>query len=123
MNTLAVQRKKKFIVVLIPTKELVFYELVQAPTPAYRALIINEEQLWKRTKEFLIMHNIDFVDTLPSLQDQLNEGIQPYQVSHDGHPNEHGHQVIARLLYAKIKSCADARTLVRPPDVKSKSIH
>lgn len=67
MNKLAVQQKKQFVVVLIPTKELVFKELVQDPSPNYRALIRNEEQLWKTTKEYLKMHDIDFVDTLPSL--------------------------------------------------------
>lgn len=102
MNNLAVKQKKQFVVVLIPTKELVFKELVQNPTQNYRVLIRNEELLWKTTKEFLIMHDIDFVDALPTLQDQLNRGIQPYQVSHDGHPNEYGHQAIARLLYTEI---------------------
>ncbi len=102
MSRLAVKQKKQFVVVLIPTKELVFKELVQSPSQNYSALIGNEEQLWKTTKEFLIMHDIDFVDALPTLQEMLNRGIQPYQVSQDGHPNEYGHQAIARLLYTEI---------------------
>jgi lysophospholipase L1-like esterase len=102
MSKLAEQQKKQFVIVLIPTKELVFKELVQDPTPNYRALIRNEEQLWKITREFLVMHDIDFVDARPSLQDQLNRGIQPYKKNHDGHPNKYGHQAIAKLLYTKI---------------------
>ncbi|KKK58663.1 hypothetical protein LCGC14_3042170, partial [marine sediment metagenome] len=70
----------------------------------YIDLIQNEVKMWKTTKEFLKNRDIQFVDALPSLREQLTIGIQPYQVSHDGHPNKHGHKSIARLVYTKLKT-------------------
>jgi hypothetical protein len=89
---------------LIPTKELVFKDIARIPATSYRTLIENEERLWKATKEFLVNNNIYFVDALPALRNQLNSGVQPYKVSHDGHPNNFGHQAIARLLHTELKT-------------------
>jgi hypothetical protein len=88
----------RFIVVLIPTKELVFQELWSDPSPTYRNLTENEVVFWKITKDSLERNSIEYVDALPALREQLAFGVQPYQVSHDGHPNEHGHAAIANLI-------------------------
>ena len=68
MSELAVQQDKRFLVILIPTKELVFKNLSQNPSSTYHALIKNEELFWKITKEFLKKHDIEFVDALPSFE-------------------------------------------------------
>jgi hypothetical protein len=104
MNDLAVLSETQFLVVLIPTKELVFQKLFKNSCSSYCNLIQNEEQLWKITKEFLEIRDIRFVDALQALREQLSRGIQPYQISADGHPNKYGHQAIARIVYKEIQS-------------------
>ena len=103
MSELAAEGKIRFIVALIPTKELVFKELWSTPSENFRILTENEDRFWKMTKHFLEENGIEYVDVLPALRAQLAEGIQPYQVSHDGHPNKHGHLAIARLMYTQIQ--------------------
>ena len=91
----------RFIVLLIPTKELVFSEQADdQPSASYHELTEKETRFWKETVEFLNGRAIEFVSGLPALQAQLAVGPQPYQTSADGHPNEQGHQVIAELLSA-----------------------
>lgn len=103
MNEHASEGNIRFIVVLIPTKELVFQKLWSNPSPTYRNLTENEVVFWKITKDFLERNGIVYIDTLSVLREQLAFGIQPYQVSSDGHPNEHGHRCIANLIAAYLK--------------------
>ncbi len=103
MNEFAAARNIWFLVVLIPTKEAVFRQLWQNPSMSYRSLTENEKRVWTITKDFLEYNGIEYLDALPVLQGQLATGIQPYQVSHDGHPNEHGHKDIAKLVAARLE--------------------
>lgn len=98
MNDRASDKKIRFIVVLIPTKELVFQKLVENPSLVYRNLTDNEVVTWKISKDFFEHNGIEYLDALPALQEQLSLGIQPYHASIDGHPNEHGHKAIANLI-------------------------
>lgn len=104
MHERAAASRVRFLVVLIPTKEAVFRELWQNPSSSYRSLAGNEERMWRRTKDFLEQHGIEYLDALPALRAQLARGAQPYPVSIDGHPNELGHQAIAGLLAAHLRS-------------------
>jgi len=94
------------LVLLIPTKELVFQPLVAVnATPtveAYRILIENEEEIWRRTKTTLNKLGIRYLDTLPALRTLVNKDIQPYPVSWDGHMNAIGHRVVANLVQSRI---------------------
>ena len=103
MHELAVVKNIRFLVVLIPTKEAVFRRLWQNPSESYRSLAENEERVWRITKDFLKSNGVEYLDTLSVLQEQLATGIQPYQVSHDGHPNAQGHEVIAKLVAARLE--------------------
>ena len=104
MHEFADTRNIRFFVVLIPTKEAVFCQLWQNPSLSFRSLTENEERVWRITKDFLEHNGIEYLDSLPALREQLATGIQPYQVSHDGHPNEHGHKAIAKLVAARLES-------------------
>ncbi|MCP4333294.1 MAG: hypothetical protein GY785_11615 [Gammaproteobacteria bacterium] len=99
MHQLALQEGIRFIVLLLPTKELAFSE--QAKTLAYsnyQSLIRNEQQFWAETKSFFAQHSIEYIDALPPLQADLHAGSQPYNVNYDGHPNAVGHRVIAEAI-------------------------
>ncbi len=104
MHELAAKKNIRFIVVLIPTKETVFRRLWKDPPAGFRRTVENEERVWKITKDFLEYDGIEYFDTLPVLREQLMSGGQPYQVSYDGHPNEHGHMAIAKLVAAHLSS-------------------
>jgi len=112
MHRRAVGRNIRFLVVLIPTKEMVFRDLWQSPSASYRSLTENEERLWKLMKAFLEDHGIEYVDALPVLRDQLAASVQPYPVSHDGHPNESGHKAIARLVASRLAGAPGSQAQV-----------
>lgn len=93
----------RFLVVLIPTKETVFREFLKDPSQSYHSLIENEEQFRTTTKDFLAANGIEYLNSLPALREQLATGTQPYRVSWDGHPNGHGHNAIAKLLFEHLE--------------------
>lgn len=94
----------RFLVLLIPTKEFVFYEVATDSNASYRALIENERQFWLTTKEFLEHHEIEYRDALSDLRKRFSTGVQPYPISTDGHPNEAGHLAIAESAQSYIRS-------------------
>jgi lysophospholipase L1-like esterase len=104
MHDRAVSDKIKFVVLLIPTKELAFKDIVQGEgkdmSQSYQDLIENEELFWKKTKVFLQHQGIDFIDALPVMRDYLKN----YRINHDGHVNAVGHRAIADLVYAYINT-------------------
>ena len=114
MHEHAVDEEIRFLVLLLPTKEAVFRELSKSPSTSYRTLIEQEERVWTIAKEFLEHHGIEYVDSLPILREQFGLGTQPYQVSHDGHPNEVGHQAIAELVAARLED-----PMARKPKTRS----
>ncbi|HKY32867.1 MAG TPA: SGNH/GDSL hydrolase family protein [Candidatus Polarisedimenticolia bacterium] len=89
---------RRFLVVMIPTKESVFRTIWKDPPPASVRLMENEELVWSTAKEHFERHGIEHLDALPALREVLGSGVQPYPVSYDGHPNEHGHRAIARMV-------------------------
>ena len=105
MHQLAIRDGIRFIVLLIPTKELVFSEHAKGiDTPSYHTLVRYEQQFWNEAKSFLEANSIEYLDALQPLQAELEAGAQPYQVSYDGHPNEHGQSVIAGAVYSYLES-------------------
>ena len=102
-----------FKVLLIPTKELVFknvvYETQESPRDDYKTLIDSEELFWRRTKTYLENQGIDYIDSLPALRSCLSSGVQPYRISKDGHPNPVGHQAIAELVLSTLREHTDLK--------------
>jgi hypothetical protein len=83
------------VVLFVPTKEFVFVDHVMDASHAYRSLIENESTFLQRTSDYLQQRHIGFVDATPALRAVLANGVQPYPVSSDGHPNAVGHRAIA----------------------------
>ncbi|MFH1202550.1 MAG: hypothetical protein V1674_06650 [Candidatus Omnitrophota bacterium] len=91
----------QFVVLLIPTKELVFSGSVvnlENFSQKYRNLIENEKKFWLKTKTFLKNQNIYFIDALPALRKCIQENNQPYKITTDGHPSEEGHRFIVKEI-------------------------
>ena len=80
------------------------YETQKSIRNDYKTMIDNEELFWCRTKAYLDIQGIDYIDSLPVLRDCLSSGAQPYRISKDGHPNPVGHHAIAELVLSKIRN-------------------
>jgi lysophospholipase L1-like esterase len=103
----AAARNIRFVVLGIPTKELVYKEAAErAPggLPAtMAALVENEERLWRKTRRFLADAGIPFFDALPALRAGLDADASPYAMSSDGHPRAAGHRILANLVWSGIQ--------------------
>jgi lysophospholipase L1-like esterase len=97
-----------FQVMLIPTKELVFKQAMQASTSAkditYDKLLENEEQFRQKTITFLNNEGIKIIDVLPTLEDRVKSGPQPYPATSNGHPSGAGQTAIAECALKTLKS-------------------
>ncbi len=88
-------------IVLIPTKELVFYELVAGHAnvpPALGGLVREETAFWDRIRLEGANLGADVIDVLPALRGILAKGVNPYQESSDAHPAAAGYEAIAEAV-------------------------
>lgn len=92
----------RYVVLLIPSRENVFAELWKAPTANFRLLVKHEEESRRIAKKFLTNNGIEYIDAMPVLRAQFDDGRQPYFVSQDGHPSSVGHEAIARQVALKL---------------------
>ncbi len=97
----------RFVVALIPTKELVFEAIIAHQgvpvSEDFTRLVACEREMWQRTRRFLGEHSIEWVDCLVPLRGCLDEGRQPYPENADGHPNAAGQQAIAAAVAAALE--------------------
>ncbi len=101
LDRLAKTNGVRFLTLLIPTKELVFQNYWTNPVPAFQRLLQHEHAMWESTRAVLRINRVEFLDVLPVLRDQLAQGVQPYPVTEDGHPNRRGHEAIAAAVAAR----------------------
>lgn len=89
----------RYIVMFIPTKELVFANLVYSNnlplSDDYKKLVDMEKLFWSLAKQYCSLHNIETIDVLPTLREPFLYGKNPYFKSHNGHPNAIGQNAIA----------------------------
>ena len=92
-----------FLVVLLPTKEIVFWPRVAggAPSPDLASMVASEERLRSVLIQDLGRQGVAYVDLLEPLR---HAPAQPYFVSLDGHPNALGHEVIGNAVAARLAS-------------------
>jgi hypothetical protein len=109
MNQLASAKGIKLVVLLIPTKELVFREQWKSPSRNFVVLVTNEERMWRIVKDYLGQRGIEYVDALAALRESLGRQEQPYPVTQDGHPNRYGHFAIAQALAPLVRKLTEAR--------------
>ena len=111
MNASAAKDGIGFRVLLIPTKEMAFYEALgryaHPPSEAMRRLLEQETSIRQKTLAFLEHHTIAHMDVLPVLQDTFREGRQPFFVDADGHLNAVGHQAVAQAVHAMLNDYFD----------------
>lgn len=89
-----------FAVLLIPTKELVFKNVVsealgENSDERYQRLITTEENVLEDVKNYLEDHDIPVIDCRDALRQSLQSGPLPYRTTNDGHPTPAGYRAIA----------------------------
>ena len=103
MSSITQNAGMHFMVVIIPTKERVFFDRFGGNadgTPrAVTELADQEQEMLTELKNELRVSGISYVDVLPALRESLSGGESPYPVSADGHPNARGHKAIAAAVW------------------------
>ncbi|MBZ5634672.1 MAG: hypothetical protein LAO55_16235 [Acidobacteriia bacterium] len=106
MASIAQDTDARFTIVLIPTKELVFYDTFggggNGALLAVAQLAQEEQKMWNELKKELHLRGISYIDTLPALRESLSAGESPYPIGADGHPTAQGHKVIAATVWSAI---------------------
>ena len=107
MNEISHRNNAQFLVVVIPTKEMVFAEYIehnsQLPlSDVIDKLLSNERVARKKTFEFLKHSQIAYLDALPALRSSLSQEIYTKSAS-DTHPNRNGYRVIGEAVFGALK--------------------
>lgn len=106
MSNISQKSGVHFTVVLIPTKELVFFETFRddrdGALVAVKQLANEEQQMLAEFKNQLRSSGISYVDMLPALCKSLSAGESPFFITSDGHLNMRGQKVVAAALWGAI---------------------
>jgi hypothetical protein len=108
MKELCRQNNTDFVVIVIPTKEMVFADYLEKRpdiplSDVIGKLLTNERLARNKTFEALHQSEIDFVDVLPALRSE--RGSQLYaRTAADMHPNGNGYRVIGQAVAAAIRT-------------------
>ncbi|OGE23494.1 MAG: hypothetical protein A3J42_04650 [Candidatus Dadabacteria bacterium RIFCSPHIGHO2_12_FULL_53_21] len=98
----------EFSVVLIPSKEVVFFDYLKKKgyeLPAdYAGLVDNENELVAEFSRFFRAEGIRFTDARPYIERDLYTSSGVYSTTDDGHPLEAGYNAYARAVYEGILS-------------------
>ncbi len=96
------ERGTKYVVLLLPTKEFVFWPRVENPGEhkLLAELARHEDRIRNEIKRYMRERGIEFVDPVKELRDSES---QPYFPDGNGHPNALGHKIIAENVLEFIK--------------------
>lgn len=101
MHRMAQEKGIRFYVLLMPTKEFVFFPKIENREEhrLLSQLIENEERIGRQLKNYIQDMGIVVIDPVPELR--IAES-QPYFQNGDGHPNAAGHEIVARKVFEVI---------------------
>jgi GDSL-like Lipase/Acylhydrolase family len=97
----------RLLVVSFPTKESAYVPVVRAsrpkPDPGYERLVAAESRVSNDLASFCRDRGIAFHDLLPALRKGLQDGVQLYPATADGHPLPAGYAVYASSIAEEIR--------------------
>lgn len=107
----------RFLVLLIPTRELVLFPLLRdaqgaALDEAYAEYCRWEEAMRECLMAALAERGVEVSDALPALRACVDRNRIPFELARDGHPNVLGYGVIADAVFQAMES--DAGPARRP---------
>jgi hypothetical protein len=88
-----------FLVVLMPTKETVFWPHTDQADGELSRLVTDETRLKEELVHYLESRDVEYVDMVDWLR---KVDRQPYFENADGHPNEYGHRVVADVVARRL---------------------
>jgi len=118
MNETCRQNHVQFMVVVIPTKEMVFSEYLDHNSKiplddVIDDLLVNERVALQQTFTFLTDSNIPYVDPLPALKKSVSQGLYASSAG-DMHPNKNGYRVIAEAVSEALKQESEKQAAAPP---------
>jgi hypothetical protein len=119
MNEICRQNHIQFLVVVIPTKEMVFSEYLENNKnlpldDVIDKLIVDERSALAQTFTFMNENNISYVDCLPAMKKSVTQGLYASSAG-DMHPNKNGYRVIAEMVSEHIKENETRKQLAKAP--------
>jgi hypothetical protein len=107
MNEICRQNHAQFLVVVIPTKEMVFSDYLEHNSKLPLAdvldkLVANERLAREKMFKFLIDSSIAYVDPLPVLKSSVQHELYA-RTAADMHPSKNGYRVIAQAVFETLK--------------------
>ena len=113
MNEICHQNHAQFLVVVIPTKEMVFADYLEHKpdlplSDVVDKLLVNERLAMQKTAQFFTDSNIAYVDALPALQRSAEHQLYARTAS-DMHPNKNGYRVIAEAAFEALKQSEEKK--------------
>lgn len=107
MNDLCRQNHTQFMVVVIPTKEMVFSDYLEHNPKVplddvIDKLLVNERIGREETFKFLTEANIPYVDPLPMMKASVSQGLYASSAG-DMHPNRNGYRIIGEATAAALR--------------------
>ena len=107
MSEICQQNHVQFLVVVIPTKEMVFSEYLehnsQLPlSDAIDKLLVSERLARAETFKFMADNNIASVDPLPAMKRSVGQGLYAISAG-DMHPGKNGYRVIGETVAEYLK--------------------
>ena len=114
MNDACLQNDCRFLVVVIPTKEMVFSDYLEKDSTIHlhgtiHNLITNEHLARNEMFEFLENAGILYVDTLQALKKATGDGLYGRSTT-DMHPSEHGYRVVGEAVAEFLDQIKSVRT-------------
>jgi len=108
MKEICQQNHAEFMVVVIPTKEMVFSNYLEhnpnVPLDdVMDELLVNDRAAREQLFAFMTREKIPYVDALPWLQKSVGEGLYAASAG-DMHPNKNGYRVIAEAVAAALRN-------------------
>ena len=107
MSDISRQRGISFLVVVIPTKEMVFAEFLERNrslplSDVLDALVANERMARDKTFQFLRDAGIAYVDVLPELRASVGHELYA-RTATDMHPGKNGYRVIGEAVANELR--------------------
>lgn len=108
MNEMARQRDIQFVVIVIPTKESVFSELLEKQPGLRHADLIhrlfeNERIAREKVFDFFARSDIAYIDTLPALKREVLQQLYAKSAG-DMHPGKNGYRVIGEAVSNQLQN-------------------
>lgn len=103
MDELCRSKSARMMIVLLPTKEFVFSELL--PQEGLEKLARskrNEDAIRRRFVELMDQHNIEVIDTVSAQRAAIRSGLNPYFESDNMHLSPLGQQIVAKEIAKRL---------------------